>query len=102
MRRYSSRASTKSKFQPYRPQHGVPISSVARQIATSDFAHFTHILAADESNLRDLNRKKPRNATADVRLWGSYLDGKAIPDPYYGGIVRLLCLMMILSDILRC
>ncbi|RDB28862.1 Low molecular weight phosphotyrosine protein phosphatase [Hypsizygus marmoreus] len=66
-------------------KHGVPISSVARQVTYSDFTKFTHILAADESNLRDLLRKKPGNATADVRLWGSYLDNKAIPDPYYGG-----------------
>ncbi|KAG6878648.1 hypothetical protein C0993_001171 [Termitomyces sp. T159_Od127] len=46
---------------------------------------FTHILAADESNLRQLLRIKPENSTADVRLWGSYLDNKPIPDPYYGG-----------------
>jgi hypothetical protein len=32
----------------------------------------------------------PDNATAEVRLWGSYLDGKSIPDPWYGGLVRCL------------
>ncbi|KAF5384982.1 hypothetical protein D9615_001397 [Tricholomella constricta] len=57
----------------------------ARELATSDFAEFTHILAADESNLRNLMRRKPQNSTADIRLWGSYLDNKPIPDPYYGG-----------------
>jgi len=67
-------------------KHGVPISRVARLIKTSDFTTFTHILAADESNLRDLNRVKPSNATAEVRLWGSYFDDKAIPDPYDGEI----------------
>ncbi|KAG6841948.1 hypothetical protein C0991_005128 [Blastosporella zonata] len=46
---------------------------------------FTHILAADESNLQQLMRIKPKNSTADVRLWGSYLDNNPIPDPYYGG-----------------
>ena len=68
-------------------QNKVPIDSLARQVKTSDFIHFTHILAADESNLRNLNGIKPSNATADVRLWGSYLDNKPIPDPYYGGMV---------------
>jgi low molecular weight phosphotyrosine protein phosphatase len=29
---------------------------------------------------------KPRDATADVRLWGSYADGAPIADPYYGGV----------------
>ncbi|TFK77242.1 phosphotyrosine protein phosphatase [Pluteus cervinus] len=67
-------------------KHNVPISSLARQVKTSDFTYFTHILASDESNLRDLQRIKPLNATAEVRLWGSYLDEKPIPDPYYGGI----------------
>jgi len=67
-------------------KHNVPIDSTARQVKTSDFIHFTHILAADESNLRHLNNMKPANTTAEVRLWGSYLDNKPIPDPYYGGV----------------
>ncbi|KAH8835880.1 phosphotyrosine protein phosphatase, partial [Flagelloscypha sp. PMI_526] len=67
-------------------KHNVPIDHEARQIATSDFTNFTHILAADSNNLANLKRICPANATATVRLWGSYLDGKEIPDPYYGGI----------------
>nr|BAH22595.1 low molecular weight phosphotyrosine protein phosphatase [Pholiota nameko] len=62
------------------------LQSLARQISTSDFVRFTHILAADENNLRHLQSMKPSNATAEVRLWGSYHDNKAIPDPYYGGL----------------
>ena len=68
-------------------QNKVPIKHSARQVTQADFRTFTHILAADESNLRNLQRMKPRDATAEVRLWGSYLDGEAIPDPYYGGMV---------------
>lgn len=67
-------------------KHGVPIDHEAQQVSRQDFTRFTHILASDEANLRALENIKPRNATAEVRLWGSYLDGKAIPDPYYGGI----------------
>jgi protein-tyrosine-phosphatase len=68
-------------------KHKVPIDHSARQITTSDFTKFTHILAADESNLRNLNNIKPKNATAEVKLFGSYLDNKPIADPYYGGMV---------------
>ena len=68
-------------------QHHVPITCLARQVATADFTSFTHILASDENNLRELVRKKPSNSTADIRLWGSYLDNKSIPDPYYGAKV---------------
>ena len=49
------------------------------------------MLASDEDNLRNLIRIKPANATAEVRLWGSYLDKKPIQDPYYGGMVEDHC-----------
>lgn len=59
-------------------------------VTKEDFKKFTHILAADDSNLRDLKRKMPDDSTAEVVLWGSYLDNAPIPDPYYDGIVRSL------------
>ena len=34
----------------------MPIDSFARPILTSDSIQFTHILAADENNLRQLNQ----------------------------------------------
>jgi len=64
----------------------VPLKDSARKVTKEDFKKFTHILAADESNLRDLKRVKPGDSTAEVRLWGSYLDNAPIRDPYYGGI----------------
>ncbi|KZT30701.1 LMWPc-domain-containing protein [Neolentinus lepideus HHB14362 ss-1] len=67
-------------------KHGVPISHEAQQVSTEDFRKYDYILAADESNLRNLERIKPRDSKAVVRLWGSYLDNKPIQDPYYGGI----------------
>jgi len=66
-------------------KNNVPISHQARQISTSDFTEFSYILASDGSNLRNLERVMPKDTTAKVQLWGSYLDGKPIPDPYYGG-----------------
>ncbi|KAI0304999.1 phosphotyrosine protein phosphatase I superfamily [Russula brevipes] len=66
---------------------GVPIAHEARQVSQRDFYNFTHILASDQSNLGNLIRMKPSDATAEVKLWGSYLDEKPIADPYYGGIV---------------
>jgi len=67
-------------------KYGVSISHEARQVSQSDFYNFTHILASDNSNLASLLRTKPSDCTAEVKLWGSYLDGKPIADPYYGGI----------------
>ncbi|KAI0257670.1 phosphotyrosine protein phosphatase [Lactifluus subvellereus] len=65
---------------------GVPISHIARQVNQRDFYDFTHILASDNANLDALRRIRPHDSTAEVRLWGSYLDGAQIADPYYGGI----------------
>lgn len=76
-------------------KHKVAISHAARQVQISDFTTFTHILAADANNLRDLERIKPAGCKAEVRLWASYADGEPIPDPYYGGVVRtsfVLCI----------
>ncbi|KAL1748573.1 phosphotyrosine protein phosphatase I superfamily [Schizophyllum fasciatum] len=67
-------------------KHGIPLDRVARQVCEEDFRNFTHILAADNSNLGALQRMRPRDATASVELWGSYLDGRPIADPYYGGV----------------
>jgi low molecular weight phosphotyrosine protein phosphatase len=69
-------------------QFGVPISHISRQVGQKDFYNFTHILASDKSNLDNLLRIRPHDSTAEVKLWGSYLDGAPIADPYYGGIVR--------------
>ncbi|KAF8592044.1 phosphotyrosine protein phosphatase [Ramaria rubella] len=67
-------------------KHGVAISHEARKVTPEDFRKFSHILASDKSNLANLELMKPADATAIVRLWGSYDDGKSIEDPYYGGI----------------
>jgi low molecular weight phosphotyrosine protein phosphatase len=64
----------------------IPMKHLARKVTQGDFDKFTHILAADESNLRDLKKVKPGDSTAEIRLWGSYLDDVPISDPYYGGI----------------
>ncbi|KAH9944028.1 phosphotyrosine protein phosphatase [Epithele typhae] len=66
--------------------HNVPIKHSARQVTQEDFRRFDYILAADEANLRDLTRVQPKDGKAELRLWGSYLDNRAIPDPYYGGL----------------
>lgn len=74
-------------------QFGVPISHISRQVRQKDFYNFTYILASDNSNLDKLLRIRPDDSTAQIKLWGSYLDGAPIADPYYGGVVRLYGVM---------
>lgn len=73
------------------PQYGIPIDHESRQVSQRDFYNFTHILASDQSNLNNLLRLKPGDSTAEVKLWGSYLGGEPIADPYYGGAVSWHC-----------
>jgi protein-tyrosine phosphatase len=69
---------------------GTPIDSLrARQVEPRDFERFDLVLAADRSNLRDLQAIRPRSATAETCLLLDYagLGANAeVPDPYYGRI----------------
>ncbi|KXN83889.1 Low molecular weight phosphotyrosine protein phosphatase [Leucoagaricus sp. SymC.cos] len=70
----------------------VPNNRIARQVKTIDFIEFTHILAFGNNLIRELESIKPIDATADVRLGGSSLDGEPLPDPFYesaGGFENL-------------
>ena len=68
---------------------GVDLSDLrARQVEQSDFTHYDYILAMDRSNLSNLKRMAPSNATAQVELFLSYapqVSAAEVPDPYYGG-----------------
>ena len=63
----------------------------ARQLTLADFDKYDLILAADKSNVKDiatLRYSRPHPGMAQVRLFLDILypgEGKAIPDPYYGG-----------------
>ena len=54
----------------------------ARQAQAEDFLRFDHIFAMDQSNLADLERLCPSQATASLNL---FLQDAEVPDPYYGG-----------------
>lgn len=70
-------------------KNGVDISGLrGRQLEISDFTRFTHILAMDHDNLRNIRRIEPDNATAQVCLLLDVVEGRegaAVADPYYGG-----------------
>lgn len=60
----------------------------ARKVAKSDFETFDLIVALDRGHLRRLERWRPTNARAEVRLlmhYASELSLDDVPDPYYGG-----------------
>lgn len=69
--------------------NGVDIGGLrARQIVPADFARFSHIYAADHSNLANLRRLAPDPSAAALALLLDAVpgrEGQAVADPYYGG-----------------
>lgn len=68
---------------------GIDISHLrARQVTADDFRRFDHIYALDHSNMRDLQRIAPDDATATLALVLDAVPGREgapVADPYYGG-----------------
>jgi len=68
-------------------KYKVPIDHLAQQVRPLHFREFDYILGSDTANMNALDRVKPSDSTAEVKLWGDWDDGKPIVDPYYGGMV---------------
>ena len=70
-------------------KYGVDISHLrARQVRREDFRRFDRIVALDLENLRNLERLRPADATAELSLLLDHVNGRegeAVADPYYGG-----------------
>jgi protein-tyrosine phosphatase len=59
----------------------------ARKAITEDFSEFTHILAMDEENLRNLQAIAPADYAGHLGLFLDFAQcvEREVPDPYYGG-----------------
>lgn len=70
-------------------QRGIDIGNHrGRQVQAQDFHTFDYVLAMDETNLAGLERLRPRESKAVLKLLLDYAEGLAsreVPDPYYGG-----------------
>lgn len=68
-------------------RHGVDLPSRARKVRDSDFVEFTHVVAMDAQNKRDLLARCPGEHEGKVFLLRDHdPDGPGdVPDPYYGG-----------------
>ncbi|PEQ13737.1 phosphotyrosine protein phosphatase [Novosphingobium sp. PC22D] len=70
-------------------RHGIDISGYrARQVKRGDFARFSHILALDLDNLRNLQRLAPAGHGTRLSLLLDHVpgrEGQPVADPYFGG-----------------
>jgi protein-tyrosine phosphatase len=69
-------------------RHGVDISALrARQVKAADFRRFTHVVALDHENLKNLQRLRPADGTAELSLLLDHvpgLEGQGVVDPWFG------------------
>jgi len=71
-----------ARSQRHAARRGYDLSGLrARRVAEEDFHRFDLLLAMDDDNLADLERLKPDNAPAELRLFAA----AEVPDPYQGG-----------------
>lgn len=70
--------------------HGIQFAHSAQQLGKEDFSKFDFIFGMDQSNMNDINRKKPKGSKAQVLLLGSFdPEGDSIiKDPYYDSDLR--------------
>lgn len=70
-------------------EHGVKLTSRARQVTGLDLQRFDYVIAMDRENLRALERMAAAaGSSAEISLlrdFDSVHDGDDVPDPYYGG-----------------
>lgn len=69
---------------------GVRLRGTARQVRPEDFSSFTHVIAMDLENFRNLEVLKQQSGghahLALLREWDPEGgEGAEVPDPYYGG-----------------
>lgn len=70
-------------------EHGIPLTSVARQVRAEDFESFDIIVAMDRANVRSLEElrmgRKGKGRLVMMRDFDPEGPGGDVPDPYYGG-----------------
>lgn len=70
-------------------RRGIDLSSLrARHVSDEDFERFDLILAMDEDNLRELQRRARADVRDRIRLVMEFAPAaiaRNVPDPYYGG-----------------
>lgn len=70
-------------------RRGIDLTSLrARTVHANDFSYYDLILAMDEENLSELQRRSPASQRGRIRLLMDFAPdaaSRSVPDPYYGG-----------------
>ena len=77
------------RMQEHAARRSIAFHGRSRKVRAEDFQEFDLILAMDRENMSDLESyQRQETRTAELRLFGHFLEPKNppdVPDPYYGG-----------------
>lgn len=76
-----------SRMRKHAAAHGYRLTHRSRPVCASDFERFDYVVAMDENNVRELQRRSPEPYRAKIVRMADYLvhhEASYIPDPYYG------------------
>ncbi len=102
---YHAGESADSRMTRHAARRGYRLTSISRPVTTEDFDRFDLIVGMDDSNIRDLMRKAPReDVRAEIRRMTDFCtqyDDTEVPDPYYGGAAGFERVLDLLEDACR-
>lgn len=82
-------------------KRGYHITSRGRTVAASDFDYYDKIVAMDNSNVKNLQRKCPTKYLYKIDKMTDYAQSTVhseVPDPYYGGDAGFQLVIDLLED----
>lgn len=97
---YHQGESADARMRLFAFQRGYHIEGHSRPLVKEDFYNFDVIVGMDSSNVRDINKRRPDDAVAEIKLASQYLDSNEdVPDPYYGGAAGFTLVIDMLEKI---
>ncbi|MDO4461975.1 MAG: low molecular weight protein-tyrosine-phosphatase [Bacteroidia bacterium] len=91
-----------SRMRQHAADHGYDILHRSRPVKEEDFYEFDLIIGMDQSNMRELEYKRPSDATARLAMAAQYVTPpQPVPDPYYGGDAGFEFVITLLEEACR-
>ncbi len=90
-----------ARMRQHAQQRGYNITSIARQVRTTDFEHFDKIIGMDNSNMENLKRICPPahiHKLHKMTDFSQHIVYDNVPDPYYGGAAGFELVIDLLED----
>lgn len=89
------------RMQKHALKRGYNLTSISRQLRSSDFNDFNYIIGMDDENMHDMKAFMPKTFKAKLSKMTDFCKGTNpgyVPDPYYGGAEGFEQVLDLLED----